>query len=88
MSDDPIPLPITQREIDDAVDKALDDDNRTMPARRGQMFSFDPSKTDEVTAIDPVARLELKLDAMIRTVDALRRRVESIDSTLARVINR
>lgn len=89
MNDDPVPLPITQHEIDEAVDAALDDSNRTVPASRRHMFAFDDASTDvEVTALDPIVRLEQKLDSVIRNVDALRRRVESIDLVLARIVNR
>ncbi len=88
MNDDPIPLPVTQREIDDAVDAAFDA-NRTIPSRQGQMFSFQSEKNDvEVIAIDPIVRLEQKVDAVMHTVDALKRKVDSMDSVLARIIHR
>lgn len=39
-------------------------------------------------ADDPLARLERKLDMALRHIDALQQRLESIDSALARVLNR
>ena len=37
---------------------------------------------------DPLVRLERKLDQALRQIDALQHRLESIDSALARVLNR
>lgn len=37
---------------------------------------------------DPIARLEQKLDAALRMIAILQHKVESIDATLARALNR
>jgi hypothetical protein len=37
---------------------------------------------------DPVARIEQKLDLALRQIAALQHRLESLDATLARVLNR
>lgn len=42
----------------------------------------------EVTAEDPIVRLEQKLDAALRMIAVLQHKVESIDATLARALNR
>ena len=88
--DEPIPLPAADREIDDAIETAFAQTaNQTMPAARGGMFSFDHGKTDvEITGGDSVARIERKLDAVISSITALKARVDSIDTTLARLIHR
>jgi hypothetical protein len=37
---------------------------------------------------DPIARLEQKLDLALRRMDLLQQKIDSIDSTLARALNR
>ena len=37
---------------------------------------------------DPMARLEQKLDLALRRIDALQQKLDSIDTTLARALNR
>jgi hypothetical protein len=39
-------------------------------------------------ADDPISRLEQKLDLVMRRLDALQHKIDSIDSTLARALNR
>ena len=41
-----------------------------------------------VIADDPVARLEQKLDLALRQISLLQQKVDSIDATLARALNR
>ena len=38
--------------------------------------------------IDPIARLEYKLDAALRLIQSLQQQLDSIDATLARALNR
>ena len=38
--------------------------------------------------IDPIVRLEQKLDAALRLIHALQQQLDSIDATLARALNR
>jgi hypothetical protein len=38
--------------------------------------------------IDPIVRLEHKLDAALRLIQALQQQLDSIDATLARALNR
>jgi hypothetical protein len=92
MSDEPRSLPIGQREIDEEIESALDFSRRTLPAPRGQMFSFDSptiavASEDDAPA-DPIVRLERKLDIAMRMVSTLQRQLDSIDSVLARAIHR
>ena len=37
---------------------------------------------------DPIARLEEKIDLALRRIDALQQKLDSIDTTLARALNR
>ena len=37
---------------------------------------------------DPIARLEMKLDRALNQIEALQQRLDSIDSALARILNR
>jgi hypothetical protein len=88
MTDEPVPLPVAEREIDAAIEAAFDQ-NGTVPAARGEMFAFERSKADvEITSADPIVRIEQKLDVVIRSLAALKSRVESIDTILARLIHR
>ena len=45
-------------------------------------------ETPELPEEDPVARLERKLDAALRLISTLQQKLESIDVTLARALNR
>lgn len=42
----------------------------------------------EVTEDDPMKRLEQKLDTALRAIAALQQRIDSLDTTIARAINR
>ncbi len=90
MPDHPVPLPISEREIDEAIDSALDDSQRTIPLRRNQMFSFDHPAVTVATeeSSDPVVRLERKIETVLRMTAALQKKVDSIDAVLAKVIHR
>jgi hypothetical protein len=37
---------------------------------------------------DPIARLEQKLDAALRIIQTLQHKLDSIDATIARIVNR
>ncbi len=91
MSDHPVPLPLSEREIDDAVDSALDHGERTLPLARNQMFSFDSptiAVATEDTSTDPIIRIERKVDSALRMIAVLQKKVDSIDAVLAKVIHR
>ena len=40
------------------------------------------------TAVDPIVRLEQKLDHALRLITSLQQQLDSIDATLARALNR
>jgi hypothetical protein len=92
MSDEPTPLPIGQREIDEEIESALDFSRRTLPAPRGQMFAFDSPTvavaTEDDTTADPLVRLERKLEVAMKMVSKLQTQIDSIDTALARAIHR
>lgn len=94
MPDDPVPLSLGQHEIEQEIGGAFDRSLATLPAPSGQMFSFDqPSPviqvaTESVTPIDSIARLEQKIDSLIRMVASLKTQIDSIDTVLARIIHR
>lgn len=90
MTDEPLPLPEADREIDDAIERLFRQHaNDTNPAPRGNMFAFDEPKTDvPLLSVDPIVRLEQKLDAVLSSITSLRSRIDSIDFILARLIHR
>lgn len=94
MPDDPLPLPLGQHEIEQEIGGAFDHSLATIPAPHGQMFAFDEAPptlqvaSENVTPIDPLVRLEQKVDALLHMVAALRVKIDSIDSVLARIIHR
>jgi hypothetical protein len=90
MTDEPQPLPLADREIDEAIERLFERNmNSTNPVPRGQMFSFENTKNDVPTlSSEPLMRLEQKMDAVISSITALRSRVDSIDTILARLIHR
>ncbi len=47
-----------------------------------------PVVEEPVPVEDPIARLEQKLDLALRRLDVLQQKIDSIDSTLARALNR
>ena len=72
----------------------------TMMQLRNQVFALDdagtivapraalgiPTVVETVPAADPMARLEQKLDAALRALEGVQRRLEAMDATLARVV--
>ncbi len=94
MPDDPGPLPLGQHEIEQEIGGAFDHSLATRPVASGQMFSFDQVSptiqvaTESVTPPDPIARLEQKVDTLLHMMATLKRKIDSIDSVLARIINR
>lgn len=72
----------------------------TMMQMRNQVFVLDdagtivapraalgiPTAVESEPATDPMARLERKLDAALRAIESIQRRLEAMDATLARVI--
>ena len=73
---------------------AIDEEYGTMMAPPPMPAASDISPPDaeaapaDVTAEDPIVRLEQKLDAALRMIAVLQHKVESIDATLARALNR
>ena len=80
--DQPVPLPIGEREIAQEIEAALDYSNRTIAVRRAEMF-----KSDALSS-DAMVRLEQKLDTAIHLLAMLKTKVDSIDAVLARIIHR
>jgi hypothetical protein len=66
---------------------AIEEEYGTMMAPPPMPAGADVSPPD-VTAEDPIVRLEQKLDAALRMIAVLQHKVESIDATLARALNR
>ena len=85
-----------------AQDELFEYGDRTMFQLRNQSFMADefgtmvsvPTTPAMTTAVevapeeDPMKRLEQKLDAALHAIAALQQRVESLDATIARAINR
>ena len=53
-----------------------------------ETFQAPPEAPPAEAVDDPIARLEHKLDAALRMIALLQHKVESIDATLARALNR
>jgi len=47
-----------------------------------------PPEAASQVGIDPIARLEQKLDTALRLIQSLQQQLDSIDATLARALNR
>jgi hypothetical protein len=47
-----------------------------------------PVESEEPAAEDPMTRLEQKLDLVVRQIAVLQHKIDSIDATLARLLNR
>ena len=64
----------------------------TIEGEYGTMIAPAPPPLPEVeepaAVEDPIARLEQKLDLALRRLDLLQQKIDSIDSTLARALNR
>ena len=72
----------------------------TMMQLRNQVFALDdagtivapraalgiPTAVESQPPADPLARLEQKVDAALRALDSIQRRLEAMDATLARVV--
>jgi len=84
-------------------EKVFDYGDRTLFQLRAQSFAIEneygtmigpapapvlPVVETPVVAEDPVVRLEQKLDLALRQIAALQQKLESIDLTLARALNR
>ncbi|HVE72870.1 MAG TPA: hypothetical protein VNI54_16000 [Thermoanaerobaculia bacterium] len=64
---------------------AIENDYGTMI---GPVTSALPVVETPLSTQDPVARLEQKLDLALRRIDALQQKLDSLDVTLARALNR
>lgn len=64
---------------------AIENDYGTMI---GPVTTTLPAVEAPALSDDPVARLEQKLDLALRRIDALQQKLDSIDTTLARALNR
>ena len=101
MTDETLPLPPPREEIAEDSDKVFEFGDRTVGLMRDQVFAFDefgtyisPGVTAEIEIAaketptdDTLHRVERKIDAAMRSISALQKRVESIDAVLARVVN-
>jgi len=69
---------------------ALDDDGDygTIVSAGGVSLTPTVPQTEETPTADPMARLEQKLDAALRAIDALQRRLDSLDISIARMLAR
>jgi len=101
MTDEALPLPPPCDELAEENSKVFEFGDRTVGLMRDQVFAFDefgtyisPGVTAEIeiaaaetASDDTLHRVERKIDAAMRSISALQRRVESIDAVLARVVN-
>jgi hypothetical protein len=101
MTDETLPLPTSRDELAEEGVKVFEIGDRTVGLMRDQVFAFDefgtyvsPAATaaieiaaEETPADDSLHRVERKIDASMRAITALQRRIESIDQVLARVVN-
>ena len=62
------------------------DDAGTIVASRASLGI--PTVVEIAPPAEPIARLEQKVDAALRALDLIQRRLEAMDATLARVIAR
>ena len=83
-------------------EKVFEYGDRTIFQLRAQTFAIEndygtmigpvapvlPAVEIPAPAADPIARLEEKLDLALRRIDALQQKLDSIDTTLARALNR
>jgi hypothetical protein len=74
--------------------------DHTIMQMRNQVFALDdagtivasratlgiPTAVESEPAADPIARLEQKVDTALRALEAIQRRLDSFDATLARVL--
>jgi hypothetical protein len=95
MNDEILPLPTQREEVDKESDQVFEVGDRTVDLIRDQVFAFDEFGTYGSRRSKPaieVATEEVPKDNTLRRVerkiDALQRRIESIDRVLARLINR
>jgi hypothetical protein len=86
---------------DDETHDVFDYGDRTIFRLRTQDFEIEhdygtmilpvsalPEAESETLSEDPIARLEQRLDLVLRHLAALQQRVDSIDATLERLVNR
>jgi hypothetical protein len=100
MTDQIVPLPTPQSEV--AEDGVIDIGDRTIRVKHHHMFAFDeygtqPALTttptieiavEDAPLVDPIIRLEQKIDNVARAIKALNAKLDSIDEVLAKVICR
>jgi hypothetical protein len=71
---------------------AIEHEYGTMILPAGRETTEIPLPVVEIAAlqaeIDPIVRLEQKLDAALRLIQSLQQQLDSIDATLARALNR
>ena len=101
MTDETLPLPPPRDELAEGKGNVFEIGERTVGLMRDQVFAFDEFGTyvsptaspaieiaaEEVRGDDTLRRVERKIDAAMRAITALQRRIESIDVVLARVVN-
>ena len=63
--------------------------DRTILAIKSQEFALDDvAVASAATAVEVTLTIEQKLDAIIRSIESLQRRLDSLDMTVARLVNR
>jgi hypothetical protein len=95
MNDEILPLPTQREEVDKERDQVFEIGDRTAGLIRDQVFAFDEYGTYGSRRPKPVIEVSVEkvsgddtLHRVERKIDALQRRIESIDRVLARLINR
>ena len=95
MNDEILPLPTQREKVDKESDQVFEVGDRTVGLMRDQVFAFDEFGTSGSRRPQPaieIATEEIPGDSTLRRVerkiDALQRRIDSIDMVLARLINR
>ena len=67
---------------------AIDDDYGTMITPGAVLPVVEAAPAAEPLSDDPIARLEQKLDTALRMLATLQQKIDSLDVTLARALNR
>jgi hypothetical protein len=100
-TDDPMPIPSAAEDVFEIGERTIfrlqnqaspfdPDDLGTMVVRPHPATLDSPSRVVAVSEIEeePIARLEAKIDALAQTLESLQRRLDSIDSLMARALAR
>ena len=102
MSDLARPLPPSEKEVEDQVDRAIDASRLPTAILPAQLLAYDefgtrptladpPAieiATEKAAPVDPIIRLEQKIDSLAENVASLKRTLRSIDDVLSKLIHR